>query len=621
MNLLAQSAFLKALGWALLHSLWQMGVLWLLYTLLTGDGKRFQSRQRYNLALILVSIGTLGFVYTLIQEFYQFTEPAIVYHQVNSFFTTDTTLLSQVASMLDPALPVLSILYLLAIALLFTRFFRQYYFSRQLINSGLQKVDPELRLFLEQMAQRFVITKKIRIGLSELINTPLTVGFWKPVILLPVAAINHLSIKQTEAIILHELNHIKQNDYLVNLLIACLDILLFFNPFSRLLTGILMKERENSCDDLVLQFRYPASDYAHALLVLEQYRLEATPLLAISATGNSKKLLLNRVQRILHGKNNETSANYRMIAFLLSAFLIAFTGWYNPGKVIHQQLPDAFANRKATPLPSKENVPIFYTTLQNEPATIKPSTVVYTVSLLKTNEDEKDTPESFFEEDSEDNTAEVTQLTGVTLSDAVTTTTPASSVVGFATTVEQPREFSIQESLNPAPVANEGYFYELQPYLPSSSFSYRYTEDTIFPKKNIPTPGELKAKEDLEKSLKALEEIDWEKLQKVLGDKNFTIDQLQLELKKALAEVDWSKIDEEYKSNVKQEEQEVRIRNAYIERLNRYQKERVQQQQNSQQRKQAIVVDRLMQNAELRKCEDGRKKGETVKKVKKIVVI
>ena len=620
MNLLAQSAFLKALGWALLHSLWQMGVLWLLYTLLTGDGKRFQSRQRYNLALILVSLGTLAFVCTLIQEFYQFTEPAIVYLQVNSFFTTDSTLLSQAASLLNPALPVLSILYLLAIALLFTRFFRQYYFSRQLINSGLQKVNPELRLFLEQMAQRFVITKKIRIGLSELINTPLTVGFWKPVILLPVAAINHLSIKQTEAIILHELNHIKQNDYLVNLLIACLDILLFFNPFSRLLTGILMKERENSCDDLVLQFRYPASDYAHALLVLEQYRLEATPLLAISATGNNKKLLLNRVQRILHGKNNESSTNYRMIAFLLSAFLIAFTGWFNPGKVIHQQLPDAFANRTPTPPPSREIMPEFFTTKQNESAEEISKFAVYAdkpLEAIKENE-HKHSPIS---ENADESEPELVQLTSLALTEAVTSAAPVSNVIGFATTVEQPREFSIQESVNPAPVATEGYFYEVQPYVPSSSFSYRYTEDTIFPKKNIPTAGELKAKEDLEKSLKAIEGIDWEKLQKVLGDKNFNVGQLQLELKKALAEVDWSKIDEEYKSNLKQEEQETRIRNAYIERLNKYQKEKVQQLQNNHQRKQAIVVDRLMQNAELRKCEDGRKKVETVKKVKKIVVI
>jgi len=619
MNLLAQSAFLKALGWALLHSLWQMGVLWLIYILLTGDGKRFQSRQRYNLALIFVSIGTLAFVYTLIQEFYQLTEPAIVYHQFNNFSTTDTSFLSQTASILNPAMPVLSILYLLAIALLFTRFFRQYFFSRQLINSGLQKVNPELRLFLEQMAQRFVITKKIRIGLSDLINTPLTVGFWKPVILLPVAAINHLSIKQTEAIILHELNHIKQNDYLVNLLIACLDILLFFNPFSRLLTGILMKERENSCDDLVLQFRYPASDYAHALLVLEQYRLEATPLLAISATGNNKKLLLNRVQRILHGKKNVSSANYRMIAFLLSAFLIAFTGWYNPGKVIHQQLPDAFANRKATPPPSREIMPEFFTTNQNESAEEISTFAVYadkSHEAIKENED-KHPP---INENADESEPELVQLTSLALTEAVTTASPFSNSIGFATTVEQPRDFSIQESVNPAPVATEGYFYDVQPYVPSSSFSYRYTEDTIYPKKYIPSADELRAKEDLEKSLKALEGIDWEKLQKELGGKNINFVQLQLELKKALSEVDWKKIDEEYKSGVKQEEQEVRIRNAYIERLNKYQKERVQQQQNNQQRKQAIVVDRLMQNAELRKCNDV-KKAETVKKVKKIVVI
>ena len=620
MNLLAQSVFLKALGWALLHSLWQMGVLWFLYALLTGNGKRFQSRQRYNLALILVSIGTFSFVFTLIKEFYQFTEPTIVYHQVNSFSTSDSSLLSQAASFLDPALPVLSIFYLLAIALLFIRFFRQYYFSRQLINSGLQKVNPELRLFLEQMSQRFVISKKIRIGLSELINTPLTVGFWKPVILLPVAAISHLSIKQTEAIILHELNHIKQNDYLVNLLIACLDILLFFNPFSRLLTGILMKERENSCDDLVLQFRYPATDYAHALLVLEQYRLKETPLLAISATGNNKKLLLNRVQRILHGKNDASSANYRMIAFLLSAFLIAFTGWYNPGKIIHQQLPDAFANRTATPLPSKENIPIFFTTLENEPATLKPATALYAVNLLNTNSG-KQHKHATTTEDGEENASELIQLTGFELADPVTTATPT-NVFGFATTVEQPRDFSIQESINSAaPVANEGYYYEVQPYIPSSSFSYRIIEDTSFPKKSIPTPVELKAKEDLEKSLKALEEINWEKLKKELGEKNISIDQLQLELKKALTEVDWKKIDEELNSGVKQEEQELRIKKAYLERLNKYQKERIQQQQNNQQRTQVIVTDRLMQNAELRKCEDDRKKAETVKKVKKIVVI
>jgi hypothetical protein len=108
-----------------------MGVLWLLYTLLTADGKRFQSRQRYNLALILVSIGTFSFVFTLIKEFYQFTEPTIVYHQVNSFSTTDTSLLSQAASFLDPALPFFPFFICWRLRCFLPAFFRQYYFSRQ----------------------------------------------------------------------------------------------------------------------------------------------------------------------------------------------------------------------------------------------------------------------------------------------------------------------------------------------------------------------------------------------------------------------------------------------------------------------------------------------------------
>ena len=114
------------------------------------------------------------------------------------------------------------------------------------------------------------IKKDVRMWFSDLVDTPLTIGFWKPVILLPVAAINHLSLQQAEAIILHELNHIKRNDYFINFLIACMDIILFFNPFVRVLTNIIKSERENSCDDMVLQFRYDAGHYASALLLLEK---------------------------------------------------------------------------------------------------------------------------------------------------------------------------------------------------------------------------------------------------------------------------------------------------------------------------------------------------------------
>lgn len=615
MGLLAQSAFLKALGWALLHSLWQMGILWFLYSLVTANGKRFLARQRYNIALIFLFIGSVAFLSTLALEFYQFKEPSVVY--VNDEIVGTNTF-GTIASYLEPGLPLISVAYLLAIGLLFIRFFRQYYYSQRLMKDGLHKADPELRIFLEQMAQRFHINKKIRIGLSEIINTPLTIGFWKPMILLPVAAINHLSIKQTESIILHELNHIKQNDYLVNLLVAALDIILFFNPFTRVLSSTLVKERENSCDDMVLQFRYPACDYARALLILEQHRTEAIPLLAVAATGNNNKLLLRRVERILYGKNNSASINHKMFAFLLSALLIAFTGWYNPAKVIQQQFPSLAA--KALPEVSQgsaELATVFAalseTTSQPElekneaVKTFSPTDTKYineemAVVSEETDEDEIPLPESI-------SVASDQSRTGQT-------------IIGFATNL-QSREFAMQDN-NLATTVPEAYneFLVPQPYVPSSSFSYQYVEDTSYPKKYIPTASDLKAKEDLEKALKALEAIDWQKLEKEVGAaaQKLNITKLQAELKRALRELDWKQLDEEVRAELKLAEQELLEKQAFLQQLEKFQRNRILKQQAEQKKQQLIIMDRLLQNDELKKCEEEKQKAQS-KKVKKIVVI
>ncbi|WP_315815976.1 M56 family metallopeptidase [Paraflavitalea speifideaquila] len=195
------------------------------------------------------------------------------------------------------------------------------------------------------------IPKKVNIWLSSRVDTPLTVGFWKPIILLPIAAVNNLTIQQTEAIILHELNHIRRNDYLVNLLIACIDIILFFNPFAQLFSGIIRREREHSCDDMVLQFRYDASQYARALLMLEQSRIQMAPALAVAATGHNS-LLLNRVKRILSNDPVTTTLNQKLVAWLLSALLIGSIGWYNPGKAIVTTIQEVTV--KAPEIPNNE---------------------------------------------------------------------------------------------------------------------------------------------------------------------------------------------------------------------------------------------------------------------------
>ncbi len=163
--------------------------------------------------------------------------------------------------------------------------------------------------------------------LSEQIATPLTIGFLKPVILIPVASINHLTTAQLEAVLLHEMAHIKRHDYLVNIIVSMAELALFFNPFTRLLGKIIRKERENSCDDWVLQFQYNASEYAQALLRIAS--LQVMPVFAMAAAGHKKELLL-RVRRMIG--ETETRKNYRkqFFPFFLITAMLAALAWLSP---------------------------------------------------------------------------------------------------------------------------------------------------------------------------------------------------------------------------------------------------------------------------------------------------
>lgn len=623
MNFWEQSAFLKALGWALLHSIWQMGLVWLIYITVTNAGKKLAPRQRYNIALALVSLGAFAFLATLSYQFYLANAYAVQLSGEQIALSN----FARSAQWLEPGLPAVSLLYLLSILFLFVRFFRQYYFTRQLLRTGLQKVEPQLRVFLEKMKMQLNINKSVRIGISNLVHTPLTMGFWKPIILLPLAAVNHLSIQQTEAIILHELNHIRQNDYLVNLLIACLDIILFFNPFSRLFTRILMKEREHSCDDLVLQYRYAAPEYSRALLILEQSRLKAAPLLAISAIGSSEKNLLYRVQRMLTGKEPPQRTNFRMFALLFSSLLIAATGWFNPGKIIVSNIPALASHAKKTTGVKKAetSLPIVFNAIATTVPPAKKTTPKFTKEtnlLLAVNHTDQLEELELVELVN----AEYAAIQRYKVAEETTMAGPVNiSYAGKAIA----RDFSIPDpavASLPA-LALTDFVAEAapQPYVPASSFSYQYVEDTSFPKKYMPTLSDRQAKEDLEITLKALESIN---LQKILGklkvdSKGNTVVDLakfQEELKIALSELNWKQISEEVNTGIKLADQEMRLKDAYVKQLQRFQEARINQQNEEEIRKKAIILDRIMQNKALQGTQQNIQTDTLVKK-RKIVVI
>jgi len=606
MNLLYQSAFLKALGWALLNSLWQMALLWLVYVGLTMNGKKLLSRQRHAIALLSLAGGSLWFIATLVINLYK----AASGPQVITLYVTESdpaianhTLPGIISHLFEPALPFLSLAYLVAATFLFVRFYVQYRHTQRLFTTGLQKADAEWRLFLQQAVQHMSIKKKVQIWLSSLVDTPVTLGIIKPVILLPVAAVNHLTLKQAEAIILHELNHIRRNDYLVNLLISCVDVILFFNPFARQLTGIIRKERENCCDDMVLQFCYEPHSYATALLKLEQSRA-TTNELALAATGKDKHFLLNRVKRILGTEPERTPFNQKMIAYLLSALLIAFIGWYNPGNVIVKKL---VAVRE--PVPATETVQTFTTPSSDD--MVKEAVALENDQPVEQPKKETGCPG---QKDPYKKLEQIIELTTDAKLAALSKQLDAlpEQMAGFVNQVED-ADYTMSEGTPVPPGPPMPPAQVVFPYVPGTSFYFQAVEDTSLPKKYVMTDADVQAKVALKKSIVALQQVDWKKLEGSLKAQGMkvNIDQIQLEIQKAMMQVDWKKLNAEAQTAMDNANQEIeKMQQTYAMRVGEFQRAQTIRAERLKEAQQKILMDRLQQCEDLKQLKEDKMKAE-----------
>jgi BlaR1 peptidase M56 len=178
-------------------------------------------------------------------------------------------------------------------------------------------------MFTSIKAHHFGITKNVSLWYSEVITTPLTFGLFKPVILLPVALVNQLSLEETETLIIHELTHIKNNDYVFNWMLIICETIYFFNPFIRLLAKEVKLEREKDCDTQVLHFKYPPITYAETLLKTAQFKKSQVPFILAAVLKNSQ--LLTRIKYFTTEKNLAFHRkNYTRFAFVPIMIMLLF---------------------------------------------------------------------------------------------------------------------------------------------------------------------------------------------------------------------------------------------------------------------------------------------------------
>jgi bla regulator protein BlaR1 len=310
----SQSSILQALGWAIINSLWQLAFLWVVYQCITGVFRHARPSTKSSLASSLLVAGFGWFIYTFI---FALRGEANGSSLINANADANSVL-GTVNASIRFSLPYASIVYLILLIVPLLRFTRNYRYVQVIRKYGLSRIDPEWKLFVSRISALMGIKKPVHIYVSEWVSSPVTIGFLKPVILVPLAAINNLSPSQMEAILLHELSHIRRFDYLVNFLINAIRVVLYFNPFAKAFVRIVETEREKSCDQMVMQFQYDTHDYATALLMLEKLSTR-NRILLMAASGQQHDLLC-RVEAML-GLKKGRGVNLRQAMAVITGII------------------------------------------------------------------------------------------------------------------------------------------------------------------------------------------------------------------------------------------------------------------------------------------------------------
>ena len=149
-------------------------------------------------------------------------------------------------------LPWLSVLWACGVGCCAVRLAGGWFQTRRLLRRDTTEPDGEWSALVSELSSRIGVHRAVRVLASARIDVPVVVGAVVPVLLLPVSALSGLTPRQVEAVIAHELAHIRRHDYLINLVQSSVECVLFYHPAVWWVSHVIRVEREHCCDDLAV---------------------------------------------------------------------------------------------------------------------------------------------------------------------------------------------------------------------------------------------------------------------------------------------------------------------------------------------------------------------------------
>jgi GWxTD domain-containing protein len=325
MNSLINTPMADAVGWALFHSLWEGA---LIAAMLAATLAAFRSpRVRYGAACLALVVTLGAFLVTLVH---------VMPHQVQGLraasakafpawrVAADWHFSGSPRTGLAAIIPWLTPLWLAGVWIFCLRHMAAWISIGRLRRRGVCSAQEHWQTKLGRLHAFLRLSRPVLLLESCLAETPMVLGHFRPVILMPIGVLAGLPTTQIEAILLHELAHIHRCDYLVNLYQRLVEGLLFYHPAVWWISRVIRTERENCCDDAVVAWRGDAYEYAVALAVLEQNRWSG-PEPAVAATGGN---LMKRIHRLLYPKGPASVwLSIVAAAILIASATVAMAAW------------------------------------------------------------------------------------------------------------------------------------------------------------------------------------------------------------------------------------------------------------------------------------------------------
>lgn len=313
--------FVLSLGLTLVHFLWQGAAIAIIAAAALAVCGRATARTRYNIACVGLLAMTIAPVLTVVDSL---AGPAVA----GAMQVPSATVLAidgsgitadSIATQLAAWLPGIVAIWSMGVLLLTIRLARAWWSTERVRRVGTHPVSQAMEAAVARLAGKLGLRRHVSLSESTLVDVPTVIGWIRPAILMPMGALAGLSVQQLEAVISHELAHIRRHDYLVNGLQNVAETLFFYHPGVWWISRQIRVEREHCCDDIAVATCGNSVAYARALASLEEVRHHRATL-ALAATDGP---LLTRVRRLLGAPTRDEYRPSLSIAAGIVAVMVA----------------------------------------------------------------------------------------------------------------------------------------------------------------------------------------------------------------------------------------------------------------------------------------------------------